>query len=410
MKIFKFGLLPKILFAIVAGILCSLFFPGWAVRVFLTFNSIFGNFLGMFIPLLILGLIAPAIADLGKGAGKLLLITIAIAYLSTILAGFFSYFTCRATYPSLLGDSVKALGEMDMSGSLKPYFTIEMPAFLSVTTALVFAFLLGLGMSLIPGKTLNKAMHDFREVIEVVITRFIIPILPLYIFGIFLQLGAEGNVGPVLGTFAKIIVIIIVMHVTVLLLQFLIAGAIARKNPFRSLVTMLSAYVTALGTQSSAATIPVTLASAKKNGVSEPVADFVIPLCATIHMPCSILKITACAYAISLGMGLATDPGLYIGFVMMLAITMVAAPGVPGGAIMASLGLLSSMLGFDANMQGLMIALYIAMDSFGTAGNVTGDGAIALIMDKIASGMKGSVPEVPAEVAEDVTMDQKYAK
>ena len=400
MKKLHLGLLPKILIAIVLGILCSLFFPTWAARVFVTFNSIFGNFLGMFIPLLIIGLIAPAIADLGKGAGKLLLITIAIAYLSTILAGFFSYFTCRATYPALLGNSVKALGEMDMAGSLKPFFTIEMPAFISVTTALVFAFLLGLGMSLIPGTTLNKAMHDFRSVIEVVIAKFIIPILPLYIFGIFLQLGAEGNVGPVLGTFAKIILIIVVMHVTVLLLQFLIAGAIAKKNPFRSLVTMLSAYVTALGTQSSAATIPVTLASAKKNGVSEPVADFVIPLCATIHMPCSILKITACAYAISLGMGLATDPALYIGFVMMLAITMVAAPGVPGGAIMASLGLLSPMLGFDANMQGLMIALYIAMDSFGTAGNVTGDGAIALIMDRIASKVKVRVPAEPVQMEE----------
>ena len=400
MKKLHLGLLPKILIAIVLGILCSLFFPTWAARVFVTFNSIFGNFLGMFIPLLIIGLIAPAIADLGKGAGKLLLITIAIAYLSTILAGFFSYFTCRATYPALLGNSVKALGEMDMAGSLKPFFTIEMPAFISVTTALVFAFLLGLGMSLIPGTTLNKAMHDFRGVIEVVIAKFIIPILPIYIFGIFLQLGAEGNVGPVLGTFAKIILIIVVMHVTVLLLQFLIAGAIAKKNPFRSLVTMLSAYVTALGTQSSAATIPVTLASAKKNGVSEPVADFVIPLCATIHMPCSILKITACAYAISLGMGLATEPGLYIGFVMMLAITMVAAPGVPGGAIMASLGLLSSMLGFDANMQGLMIALYIAMDSFGTAGNVTGDGAIALIMDRIASKVKVRVPAEPVQMEE----------
>ena len=400
MKKLHLGLLPKILIAIVLGILCSLFFPTWAARVFVTFNSIFGNFLGMFIPLLIIGLIAPAIADLGKGAGKLLLITIAIAYLSTILAGFFSYFTCRATYPALLGNSVKALGEMDMAGSLKPFFTIEMPAFISVTTALVFAFLLGLGMSLIPGTTLNKAMHDFRGVIEVVIAKFIIPILPIYIFGIFLQLGAEGNVGPVLGTFAKIILIIVVMHVTVLLLQFLIAGAIAKKNPFRSLVTMLSAYVTALGTQSSAATIPVTLASAKKNGVSEPVADFVIPLCATIHMPCSILKITACAYAISLGMGLATDPALYIGFVMMLAITMVAAPGVPGGAIMASLGLLSSMLGFDANMQGLMIALYIAMDSFGTAGNVTGDGAIALIMDRIASKVKVRVPAEPVQMEE----------
>ena len=400
MKKLHLGLLPKILIAIVLGILCSLFFPTWAVRVFVTFNSVFGNFLGMFIPLLIIGLIAPAIADLGKGAGKLLLITIAIAYLSTILAGFFSYFTCRATYPALLGSSVKVLGEMDMAGSVKPFFTIEMPAFISVTTALVFAFLLGLGMSLIPGTTLNKAMHDFRGVIEVVIAKFIIPILPLYIFGIFLQLGAEGNVGPVLGTFAKIIVIIVVMHVTVLLLQFLIAGAVAKKNPFRSLATMLSAYVTALGTQSSAATIPVTLASAKKNGVSEPVADFVIPLCATIHMPCSILKITACAYAISLGMGLATDPGLYIGFVMMLAITMVAAPGVPGGAIMASLGLLGSMLGFDANMQGLMIALYIAMDSFGTAGNVTGDGAIALIMDRIASKVKVRVPAEPVPMEE----------
>ena len=409
MKKFHLGLLPKILIAIVAGILCSLFFPTWAVRVFLTFNSVFGNFLGMFIPLLIIGLIAPAIADLGRGAGRLLLITILIAYLSTILAGFFSYLTCRATYPSLLGRSVQSLGEMDMSGSLLPFFTIEMPAFISVTTALVFAFLLGLGLAVIPGKTFNRAMHDFREVIEVVISKFIIPILPLYIFGIFLQLGAEGNVGPVLGTFAKIIVIIIVLHITVLLLQFLIAGAIARKNPFRALATMLSAYVTALGTQSSAATIPVTLASAKKNGVSGPVADFVIPLCATIHMPCSILKITACAYAISLGMGLATDPGLYLGFVMMLAITMVAAPGVPGGAIMASLGLLSSMLGFDANMQGLMIALYISMDSFGTAGNVTGDGAVALIMDRIAVRMKTTVPAVPEGVAEEVNTDMKHA-
>ena len=410
MKKLRLGLLPKILIAIAAGILCSLFFPGWAVRLFLTFNSVFGNFLGLFIPLLIIGLIAPAIADLGRGAGRLLLITIAIAYLSTILAGFFSYFTCRATYPALLGHSVKALGEMDMSDSLKPFFTIEMPSFISVTTALVISFLLGLGVSVIKGQTLNKLLHDFREVIELVIVRVIIPILPLYIFGIFLQLGAEGHVGPVLGTFAKIIVIIVVMHVTVLLLQFLIAGAIARKNPFRALATMLSAYVTALGTQSSAATIPVTLAEARKNGVSAPVADFVIPLCATIHMPCSILKITACAYAISLGMGLPADPGLYIGFVMMLAITMVAAPGVPGGAIMASLGLLSSMLGFDANMQGLMIALYIAMDSFGTAGNVTGDGAIALVMDRIASGMHSSVPPVPEGVTESEKTDRQYAE
>lgn len=384
----KFGLLPRIVAAICLGLLCSLFFPVWTTRVFLTFNSIFGNFLGMFIPLLIIGLIAPAIADLGKGAGRLLILTVIIAYLSTILAGFFSYFTCRATYPALLGDSVRALGQIDMSNSLEPFFTIEMPAFISVTTALVAAFILGLGLSVISGRTLNAAAHDFKDIIEIVIAKFIIPLLPVYIFGIFLQIGAEGNVGPVLGTFARIIVIIIAMHITVLVLQFVIAGIVSGKRPFKSLVTMLPAYMTALGTQSSAATIPVTLASAKRNGVSGPVADFVIPLCATIHMPCSILKITACAYAISLGMGQPCNPGLYIGFVMMLAITMVAAPGVPGGAIMASLGLLGSMLGFDANMQGLMIALYIAMDSFGTAGNVTGDGAVALIIDRIAGAGK----------------------
>lgn len=388
MKVKSLGLLPKILIAIALGILCSLFFPAWASRLFITFNSIFGNFLALFIPLLIIGLIAPSIADLGKGAGRLLIITIGIAYLSTILAGFFSYFTCRATYPSLLGDSVNSLSQMDMSSSLKPYFTIEMPPFISVTTALVIAFMLGLAMN--SGKTgrLSEVMHDMRDVVESVISKAIIPLLPLYIFGIFLQLGAEGKVGPVLGTFVKIIIVIVIMHVTVLVLQFLLAALVSRKNPFKALLTMLPAYATALGTQSSAATIPVTLACAKKIGVSEEVADFTVPLCATIHMPCSILKITACAYAISLGLGMPCDPALYMGFVMMLAITMVAAPGVPGGAIMASLALLGSMLGFDANMQGLMIALYIAMDSFGTAGNVTGDGAIALIINKIANKRK----------------------
>ena len=217
-----------------------------------------------------------------------------------------------------------------------------------------------------------------------VISKMIIPLLPLYIFGIFLQMGAEGHVGAVLGMFIKIILIIFLMHVTVLLLQFLIAGAVSGKNPFKSLVTMLPAYVTALGTQSSAATIPVTLAQAKKLGVRDNIANFTVPLCATIHMSCSILKIVACAYAVSLSVGLPLGFQTYAGFILMLGITMIAAPGVPGGAIMAALGLLASMLGIDGNLQGLILALYIAMDSFGTAGNVTGDGAISLIIDKIA--------------------------
>ena len=385
MKKFKdWGLLPKVLIAIALGIICSFLFPDALTRCFITFNSIFSNFLGLFIPIIILGLIAPGIFELGKGAGRLLLITAAIAYLSTILSGLFSYATCRLTYPSLLGGSVTSLGGIDMDANdLKPYFTIEMPPLMSVTTSLVLAFVLGLSLIGIRGDNLRGVMLELRDMVFLVIRKVIIPILPIFIFGIFLEMGAEGNVGPVLGMFLKIILIIFVMHVTVLVLQFCIAGAIAGKNPFKALVTMLPAYVTALGTQSSAATIPVTRAQTIKNGVDPDVADFVVPLCATIHMSCSILKIVACAYAISLSMGMDISFGTYAGFVLMLGITMIAAPGVPGGAIMAALGLLASMLGFDANMQGLMIALYIAMDSFGTAGNVTGDGAIALIINKI---------------------------
>lgn len=380
---FKIGLLPKVLIAIGLGILFAFFFPDWAVRLFITFNSIFSNFLGLFIPLLIIGLIAPGIADLGRGAGKLLLITTAIAYFSTVLAGTFSYGICSWTYPSFLGDSLKALGDIDMSGGLAPYFTIEMPPFISVMSALVVAFMLGLSMIYMNGHALKNVMIDFRDMVFMVINKVIIPLLPLFIFGIFLQMGAEGKVGPVLGMLATIILIIFAMHVTFLILQFCIAGAIAHKNPFKALWTMLPAYATALGTQSSAATIPVTLAQAKKNGVRSEVADFTVPLCATIHLSCSILKIVACALAISMSMGMDVSFGTYFGFILMLGVTMIAAPGVPGGAIMASLGLLASMLGFDANMQGLMIALYIAMDSFGTAGNVTGDGAIAMIVNTI---------------------------
>lgn len=379
------GLLPKILIAIALGIGASFIFPDGLTRVFVTFNSLFSNFLGLFVPLMIIGLIVPGIFELGKGAGRLLLITVALAYISTILSGFFSYATCSLSFDKLLGGSLTALGQMDMSGGLNPYFTIEMPSFISVTTALVLSFVLGLAIVYLKGDTLRNAFREFQEIIIDVIKKVIIPVLPVFIFGIFLQMGAEGKVGPVLGMFVKIILIIFAMHVTFLVFQFCVAGVIAKKNPFKALWNMMPAYVTALGTQSSAATIPVTRVQCLKNGVAEEVANFTVPLCATVHISCSMLKIVACSYAISLSMGMDTSLATYAGFIMMLGITMVAAPGVPGGAIMAALGLLSSMLGFDTNMQGLMIALYIAMDSFGTAGNVTGDGAIALIMNKISS-------------------------
>lgn len=384
MKKIKVSLLVKILIAIALGIGCSFFFPIWATRVFVTLNSIFGNFLNFIIPLLILGLVAPGIAELGRGAGKLLGITALLAYGFTVFSGFFSYFSCRWSYPMIIQSDSSAFGnELSMAESITPYFTIGMPPLMDVMSSLILAFILGTALSVIKGDMCRKVLVEFREVIMIIITKVIIPLLPFYIFGIFLKMGAEGSVSEVMGLFVKVIIVIFVLHVLLLLIQFCIGGAIAGKNPLKALKTMLPAYVTALGTQSSAATIPVTLAQAKKNGVSPQVADFVIPLCATIHLSGSTLKIVACAYAISYMTGMPCDLGLYSGFIMMLGITMVAAPGVPGGAIMAALGLIGSMLGFDANLQGVMIALYITMDSFGTACNVTGDGAVALIMDKI---------------------------
>ena len=386
MKKMKLGLLPRIIIAIALGIVCGLFFPGCIVRIFLTVYSLFGNFLNFIIPLLILGLVAPGIADLGKGAGRLLLITALLAYGFTLFSGFFTYFTCDLSYPWLLNTSDKLSAVADNTVALQPYFTVEMPAVMGVMSALILAFTLGLGMSVIDGNRLKSVMDDFKDIINQVITAVIIPVLPLYIFGIFLNMTNSGQVAGVMNVFLKIIVVIFVMTVVLLFIQFFIAGMVGKKNPLRLFRNMLPAYMTALGTQSSAATIPVTLEQTIRNGVRPDLAGFVIPLCATIHLSGSTMKIVACSMAIMLMSGMEINFAQFAGFIMMLGIAMVAAPGVPGGAIMAALGLLQSMLGFDETAQGLMIALYIAMDSFGTATNVTGDGAIAVIVDRINSG------------------------
>lgn len=387
MKKLKIGLLGKILIAIALGIGAGLVAPSWMVRIFLTFNGIFSQFLGFAIPLIIVGLVAPAISDIGKTAGKMLLVTVAIAYGSTIFAGLASYLTGAALFPGMI-QSGTALQEVASAEELVPYITVTIPPLMNVMTALILAFTLGLGLASLEGQTLKNALHDFEQVIIKTIKSAIIPLLPLYIFGIFLNMTYVGQVFSILTVFIKIIGIIFLIHIAILILQFTIAGGFARKNPFKLLWNMMPAYFTALGTQSSAATIPVTLEQAKKNGVSEETAGFTVPLCATIHMAGSILKITACALALMIMQGMPYDFGMFFGFVCMLGITMVAAPGVPGGAIMASLGLLQSMLGFDQEAQALMIALYIAMDSFGTACNVTGDGAIAIIVDKLMGGKK----------------------
>jgi Na+/H+-dicarboxylate symporter len=377
-------LLFKVFLAIVLGIFSGLYLPESINRIFTTFNAFFGQFLNFAIPLIIMGLIMPAISDIGKGAGKLLLLTAGIAYASTLFSGFMTYFAASGIFPGLLESHINTTAQIaDAENELLPYFSISIPPVIDVMSALVLAFIIGLGLSFQEKSILKLVVKDFQIIIIQLIEKVIVPLLPLFILGIFTSMSFSGRVYAILSVFLNIIGVIFALHILLLLLQYGIVGMFVKKNPFRLLSVMMPAYFTALGTQSSAATIPVTLKQTLKNGVSEKVAGFVIPLCATIHLSGSIMKITACALALMILQGLPFNFILFTGLIFTLSIAMIAAPGVPGGAIMAAIGILQSMLGFNEEMIGLMIALYIAMDSFGTACNVTGDGAIALAVDKI---------------------------
>lgn len=370
-------------------------------RVFATFSAIFSQFLSFSIPLIIIGLVTPAIADLGRGAGKWLGITAALAYTSTLFAGFLTYLVAAIVFPKLLSNGLADVTEP--GSALESFFTIEMPAVVPVMTALLLSFVVGIGLAMIPRGVMRKGFIEFRAIITKLIERIIIPLLPLHIFGIFLNLTYTGEAWDIMRTLVRVVVVVLLLEVVILLTQYIVAGAIGKKNPITSLLTMMPAYLTALGTSSSAATIPVTLRQAKKNGISDAVASFTIPLCATIHLAGSTSKIFAFAFAIVITQGIDVGPVQWVGFIFMLGITMVAAPGVPGGAIMAATGLLSSMLGFDDAQVALMIATYIALDSFGTATNVTGDGAIAIIVDRMAGGKIGA--EGDPENARELSFD-----
>jgi len=384
MKAVRLPLLVQILIAMALGIGAGLVAPGWLAGAAATFNAIFSQFLGFMIPLIILGFVTPAIADIGSKAGKLLVATALLAYVFTFFSGLMSYTACSWAFPMLIsGEEEMALRQAEGAGEVAPWFTIDMPPLMSVMTALVLSFLLGLGIAFSDRPALRNGFAELRDIVAKSIRVAIIPLLPVYIFGIFLNMTVTGEVASVLKCFAKIIVVIFILHILLLVIQYAIAALFKRQNPFRMLWTMMPAYFTALGTQSSAATIPVTLRQTIKMGVREDIAGFTVPLCATIHLSGSTLKIVACALAIMIMHGAPHGTGLFMNFIAMLGITMIAAPGIPGGAIMASIGILQSILGFDDQAVALMIALYIAMDSFGTACNVTGDGAIAAIIDRL---------------------------
>lgn len=382
------GLVPRLIIAIIIGIVIGQlsFIPDWFIRILVTLSSLFSSFLSFFIPLMIIGLVTKGIADLTEGAGKLLGITALTSYVSTLIGGTIAYFVAINLFPSFITvDLVEKITEA--GGGVEPFFAIPLEPIIDVTAAIVLAFMMGLSISWLrgigSGEVLYKGIDEFEKIIVKVLEIVIVPLLPFYILGNFANMSRSGSVFAVLSIFWKVFLVVIIMHILYISLMFIVFGTYAGKNPFALIKNQIPGYMTAVGTQSSAATIPVNIECAKNNGVSEQIRNFVVPLCATIHLAGSMITITSCSTALLLMYDLPHGYGMIIGFIAMLGIAMVAAPGAPGGAIMSALPFLP-MVGIATDaMQQLMISLYLTQDSFGTAANISGDNAIAVFIDKI---------------------------
>lgn len=389
MKKFKPGLFVKVLIAIVCGALLGLIAPEWMVRILKTFNVLFAQILKFIVPLLVLGLVTPAIANVGRGAGKMLLTVMVIAYVSTICAGFFSHVTSSNLFPlyltpgELSADSVQAK-------EFAPYFDIKIPPVCDILTALVLSFMIGVGIIFTGSTAVKKGFDEFGAIVKLTIEKVIIPLLPWYIFSMICEMGARGVIAVIMVSGFKIILTGIILSIIYLIIQYCIAGAVAGKNPFKCLWNMLPAYLTAFSICSSSAVIPVTSNCTRKNGVSDDIVDFTIPLCSTVHMCGSTIKLAASSIAVAYLTGVDLPFSVYASFVMMQGIAAVAAPGVMGGVLMASIGLLESIMGFSPDQTALVMTLYLALDGYGPACNVTGDGAIALVIEKFFGASIGS--------------------
>ena len=405
-KTLKIGLIPKLIIAIILGILFGSFMPEWFNRVIVTCSSIFSTFLSFVIPLMIVAYVTMGIANLRSGAGKLLLITVILSYFSTLVAGSASYFVSSSLFPSFMSegalDQIAATADVSLSG----YFSLSIPPLLDTLSAVTLAFVLGLCLSTMRGKTIGDtlydAMSDFSAIIDKVLHTVIIPLLPLYICGTFTNMTYSGKTFAILSILWKVFLVVIAMHLIYIVIQFFVAGAVAKKNPITLLRNQIPGYATAIGTQSSAATIPVNLECAEKDGILEEIRNFVVPLCANIHMAGSMITITACATAVCLMYQLPISLATVVPFIMTLGIAMVASPGAPGGSIMTALPFLYMVFGAEAGdpsgpICAIMVALYITQDSFGTACNVSGDNAIGVIVETIYQKF---INKAPAQAAQ----------
>ena len=391
-KKIKIGLVPKLIIAIIVGILFGQFLPEGFCRFVVTLSGFFSTFLKFVIPLMILAYVTMGIADLSQGAGKLLLITVALAYGSTLIAGSASYLVSSSLFPHFMSEGALDQIAATADASLTPFFSITLEPVMDTLSAVALAFVMGLCLSSMRGKemgnSLYNGMSDFSKIIDKVLHTIIIPLLPLYICGTFTDMTISGKTFAILSILWKVFLVVIIMHLICIFIQFCVAGAVSHKNPLQLIKNQIPGYTTALGTQSSAATIPVNLQCAAADGVSEQIRNFVVPLCANIHMAGSMITITACATAVCLMNQLPISLATVVPFIMTLGVAMVASPGAPGGSIMTALPFLYMIFGAEAGdpngpICAIMVALYITQDSFGTACNVSGDNAIGVIVETI---------------------------
>ena len=384
----KIGVLPKLFIALALGAAIGLFAPDWVMRTLNCFRSSFGQFIKFFVPFIIIGLVTPAIADTGRAAGRMLLVTMGIAYASTLFAGYFAYGVSCGIFPAIISGGLQEAA----TRTFPAYFTLKIPPLMDVTTALAAAFLVGLGIITSKAQVLERAAHELRDIVSRALETVFVPLLPLYVLATMADLTGSGRLSLVGGGCLKIMGVALATTTAVLIVQYSLAGIVARRNPFKALWTMLPAYLTGWGCCSSAATIPYTLAQTRKNGVSAETADLVIPLCSNVHLAGSMTNMVVYAAGLAVLAGEALPFGAFTEYILMVSVTAVASPGVPGGVVLACASVAEAALGFSAERYAIMIALYMALDGMGTACNLTGDGAIAIVVDKFRSRSASPTP------------------
>ncbi len=382
-KLKKYALFVKIIFSIAIGICVGVYLPQSVSVFFIEISNFLQNLIGFLVPLIVIGFVVSGISALKNSSGKLLSAALGLSYVFMIIGAICSYFVSKNVFPVLLG--IQSIDAGDFEFKFSSNFSINIPPLMDVTTAIILAFIIGVGISKIKGNCLRNFFDEFHDIVDLTVQKIMIPIIPFYIMGVFAKISSRGKIINILFNFSKLVAVIICMHIAILLFQYIVAAVISKKNVFKLLKNIIPAYVMSLATQSSVAVIPFSIDCAENNGVSKKIANFILPLCSTIHLTGSAISITANVLAVTMLNNGDISFGEILPFILILGIIMVAAPGVPCGAIFAIIPVLQSSFGFTDGMIGMIVALHVAQDGFGTACNVTGDGAIAVIIEQINS-------------------------